>query len=839
MSTFTTESGSGRVRRGARALVGGLGLALIASPLAVHSPAATAPGGGGLVISEAYGGGGNSGATFTHDFIELYNPTGAAISVEGWSVQYRSAGGSSSGQVTPLSGTVPAHAHYLVQEFQGAGGTTPLPAPDASGTIAMAGGGGQAWLASTTAPLDPAGGDVTVDPDPRIVDFVGFSASATSFETAAVSTSPSNSTSATRNALGADTDSNAADFTIAGPTPTASGLDPEPPGEPEEVSIAEIQGTGESSPLNGDVVTTEGVVTAAYPTGGFRGFTIQTEGAEPGDASHGIFVFARSATDKVGVGDLVRVTGEVSEFFGLTEITPDSDADVSVVPEVPEPIVPAAVAWPATDAERERLEGMLLAPQGPFTVSDNWNAGNHDFAEIKIAAGTEPLFQPTDVAPFGSPEAAAVAEHNAAAVVTLDDGASTDFLGSDGNKDIPHPWYTDDPTVRIGEPVTFEKPVVLDFRFGLWRFQPTAQLVAGDANGVRPVTFGNTRTPAPRDVGGDLQVASFNVLNYFPTTGDQLDGCFFFDDRDGDPVVVGGGCDARGAAEQEDFLRQQAKIVEAINALGAEVVSLEEIENSAKFGKDRDAAVASLVAALNADLGSEVWAYVPSPAATPVPAREDVIRTAFIYKRAAVKALGQSFIYDGPEFDNARDPLAHVFMPVDGSDHDKFLLIVNHFKSKGSPPDDPDDPNAEHGQGNWNPLRVTQAQALVRFAERLEVETEVEKVYLDGDFNAYTFEDPMQVLYDAGYASLQQAYDARPTYLFGGLVGSLDHGLANEAALGTTTGADVWNINSVESPALEYSRHNYNATLLFDATTPFRSSDHDPIVFGVDVRRNN
>jgi 5'-nucleotidase len=483
---------------------------------------------------------------------------------------------------------------------------------------------------------------------------------------------------------------------------------------------------------------------------------------------------------------------------------------------------------------------MLLAPQGQFTVSDNWNAGNHDFAEIKIAAGTEPLFQPTDAAPFGSAEAAAVAAHNAAAVVTLDDGASTDFLGSDAAKDIPHPWYTDDPTVRVGEPVTFVKPVVLDFRFDLWRFQPTGQLVAGDTNDVRPVTFGDTRTSAPGNVGGDVQVASFNVLNYFPTTGDQLEGCFFFDDRDGDHVVVGGGCDARGAAEQEDFLRQQAKIVKAVNALGAEVVSLEEIENSAQFGLPRDAAVANLVAALNADLGSQVWSYVPSPAATPGTDREDFIRTAFIYKRAAVRAQGQSFIYDGPEFDDARDPLAQVFMPVGGSAHDKFLLIVNHFKSKGSPPPaGTDPPNQDTGQGAWNALRVTQAEALVRFADQLKVITEVEKVYLDGDFNSYTFEDPMQVLYDAGYSSLAQEYDARPTYLFGGLVGSLDHALANEAALGTTTGADVWNINSVESPALEYSRHNYNVTQLFDPTTPFRSSDHDPLVFGVDVRKNH
>ncbi len=113
----------------------GLTLALAATgltaPLASANPAGT-----GLVISEVYGGGGNSGATFTNDFIELYNPTGSAISVDGWSVQYRGATGTGAGAVTPLTGTVPAGGHYLVQEAAGTGGTTALPTPDATGTIA-------------------------------------------------------------------------------------------------------------------------------------------------------------------------------------------------------------------------------------------------------------------------------------------------------------------------------------------------------------------------------------------------------------------------------------------------------------------------------------------------------------------------------------------------------------------------------------------------------------------------------------------------------------------------------------------------------------------------------
>lgn len=600
--------------------------------------------------------------------------------------------------------------------------------------------------------------------------------------------------------------------------------------------IAEIQGTGNATPLAGQTVTTRGVVTARYETGGYNGFVIQTPGAAPGAASHGLFVYGGSGAagaaraGLVEIGDQVRVTGRVSEFGSLTQITPSTDGDIQQLSGAPV-VTPAAVPFPADNAGRERLEHMLLAPSGPFTVSDNYNLNR--FGEMVLAAGDAPLRQPTDVAPFGTGEAAAVAAQNAARRVVLDDGSTSDYVNHQAAQDTPLPYLTDTPALRVGNPVTFTDPVILSFGFNEWRLQPQTQVTGGD--GDSPATFGpSTRTAAPEAVGGDVQVASFNVLNYFPTTGDQLAGCDYYQDRDGDPVSISGGCNARGAAELEDFERQQAKIVSAINALDAEVVSLEEIENSAQFLRDRDRALASLVDALNADLGAQLWDYVKSPTLTPTVQREDYIRTGFIYKPAAVKVQGQSVIYDGPEFDRARDPLAQVFKPVGGSADDKFLLVVNHFKSKGSPPKSPD-PDADYGQGGFNVLRTTQAEALVGFADRLKVSSEVEKVYLDGDFNSYTYEDPMEVLYAAGYASLEEAYAASPTYVFGGMVGSLDHALANAAALGSTTGADVWNINSVESVAHEYSRHNYNVTQFY-AETPYRSSDHDPLVFGIQVR---
>src|SRR5690606_10299725 len=103
----------------------------------------------------------------------------------------------------------------------------------------------------------------------------------------------------------------------------------------------------------------------------------------------------------------------------------------------------------------------------------------------------------------------------------------------------------------------------------------------------------------------------------------DIAGCTAYTDREGNPITVSGGCDARGAWDAENLERQEDKIVTAINALDADVVGLEEIENSLPFGEDRDAALANLVEALNADAGSGTWAFAPSPEA--LPGDEDVI----------------------------------------------------------------------------------------------------------------------------------------------------------------------------------------------------------------------
>jgi len=220
---------------------------------------------------------------------------------------------------------------------------------------------------------------------------------------------------------------------------------------------------------------------------------------------------------------------------------------------------------------------------------------------------------------------------------------------------------------------------------------------------------------------------------------------------------------------------------------------------------------------------------VPSPSGIGDQADEDVIRTAFIYRTALVRPVGESVVDNAPEFDVARDPLAQAFRPVGRTSASEFVVVVNHFKSKGSGPDD------RTGQGNSNPQRVAQAQQLVTFADQMKKHFGTDRLFLSGDFNAYTQEDPIKVLRDAGYTDIGSTESpGEHTYLFDGVVGSLDHVLANQAALGTVTGAHVWNINSVEPVALEYSRYNYNVTDFY-AADPFRASDHDPLLVGLDT----
>ncbi|MGO2751797.1 MAG: ExeM/NucH family extracellular endonuclease [Pseudoclavibacter sp.] len=831
----------------ATTLAGG-GLLVASAP-----PTFAAPSGTELVINEAYGGGGNAGSLYSNDFVELYNPSSAAISVDGWSVQYFSASGNPGG-TADLSGTVAPKAHYLVSLAAGSGETGELPVPDASGDISMGARGGIVALANTD---DPLALPLTGDPGATgIVDLVGYG-TASAYEGTAPAPELSNSLSAQRSATGVDSDENSTDFVAAAPTPENSSggstTPPEPtatatptvPPEAQLVSIGEIQGTGSASPLIDQTVTFEGVVTAVYAEGGLGGFNVQTPGAvDPAThlASTGIFVYGPAAAATVSIGDRVAVTGRVGERFESTQVSASSVEQLERGPE--HVIEPVTIEWPETDEERERYEGMLLAPAGTYRVSENYAL--NQYGEVGLSVGERLLVTPTEVGEPGSPAAAAQAEYNAAHSVILDDGASTDFLRREGgsmiNAGIPLPYLSIDSPVTVGATATFTEPVVVHYSFDSFRFQPTTTLTGSDG---APAEFSDAREAAPEPVGGDLQLGTFNVLNYFTSLGvDSCDPSQSYTDREGNPISANG-CLPRGAWDEENLARQEAKIVAAIGQLDADIVALEEIEDSSDFGKDRDAALVDLVTALNESAGTQRWAHVPSPAEVPSTG-DDVIRTAFIYQQANVELVGASSILDDPAFANGRAPLSQAFAdPATGTE---FIVVANHFKSKGGSGDgdnaDNDDAVGPAGAvGGWNGDRIRQAQALVSFTQAQREAHGTDLVFVTGDFNSYSQEDPMRVLADAGFENLGDARNRAAgepgspgteySYNFDGAVGSLDHILASGPASAHVSGADVWTINAYEQVGTEYSRYNSNVTQLYSDDV-YRSSDHNPFLIGLD-----
>jgi hypothetical protein len=199
-------------------------LAMSAAPVASN----------GIVISQVYGGGGNSGSTYRNDFVELYNPGTTNVDVSGWSVQYAPAT-SASWQVTTLNGSIAPGHYYLVTEAAGSGGTTNLPAPDATGGILLSATRGKIALVNSATALSgncPAGAS--------IVDLAGYGSTANCFEGSGPTPAPSNTNSVFRKNLGCqDSGDNASDFLTgitnprnsssaqftcgaATPTPTAS-----------------------------------------------------------------------------------------------------------------------------------------------------------------------------------------------------------------------------------------------------------------------------------------------------------------------------------------------------------------------------------------------------------------------------------------------------------------------------------------------------------------------------------------------------------------------------------------------------------------------------------------
>jgi uncharacterized protein (TIGR03437 family) len=185
------------------------------SPTATPTPTPTPDSSPHIVISQIFGGGGNSGAPFRNDFIEIFNAGNSSVNLSGWSVQYASAT-ASTWSVTPLTSvTLAPGQYYLIQESSGGSNGSTLPSPDATGTIAMAAGSGKVVLIKNSTALTTA-----CPNDPNIVDLVGYGSTANCFRGSAPAPAPSNTNAIVRAAAGCtDARNNAADFALGPPNP--------------------------------------------------------------------------------------------------------------------------------------------------------------------------------------------------------------------------------------------------------------------------------------------------------------------------------------------------------------------------------------------------------------------------------------------------------------------------------------------------------------------------------------------------------------------------------------------------------------------------------------------
>jgi predicted extracellular nuclease len=567
------------------------------------------------------------------------------------------------------------------------------------------------------------------------------------------------------------------------------------------LTIPQIQGAGARTAYNNTVQTTQGVVTALVGSG----FFIQDANGD-GDVttSDGIFVFGSSAG--LNVGDLVRVSGTVTEYTptGATRSYTEFK-DISPVTKLGAgySIAPTNVEMPSDLA---RVEGMLVRFTTPLTVNGNAYLGER--GELTLSNGRREI--PTNRYVPGSPEARALAASNAANIVVLDDGIFT--------TPTTIPYLFADGTVRSGDTVD-GLTGVLDFGAiggggAAFKLQPTE---------TPRFSRSNERLPAPQVAAGNVRVASANVLNFFTTFTNGGDAW----GRTGQGCKIGStvrASNCRGADNMAEFVRQRDKIVSSLSAINADVVGLMEIQNN------DDVAVGYLVEQLNSAMGAGTYAVVPKPAATGT----DAIRVAMIYKPKSVSLVGAA-LSDGNDINN-RAPIAQTFKASNGG---KFSLVVNHLKSKGGCGGSTGgDADSGDGQGCWNASRVEQVVRLRDYFLPLVKSTANDAdVLIVGDMNAYGMEDPIRVLNAAGYENQIERF-VRPSgtpysYVFGGESGYLDHALASTSLAAQVAGVTEWHNNADEPEAIDY---NIEATGQDPyMANPYRASDHDPVVVSLNL----
>jgi predicted extracellular nuclease len=571
-----------------------------------------------------------------------------------------------------------------------------------------------------------------------------------------------------------------------------------PPANPDLTAIGGVQGTDATSPVVGQVITLEAVVTGDFQDndGDSRrdlgGFYVQ--GASDGDpeTSDGIFVFdgPSPATD-VSPGDVVTITGTVKEFFGETQV----EADTVTVTGTGS-VQPTAVSLPADHLER--YEGMLVAFPQTLTVSQL--RFFERFGEMLLSEGGRKYA-------FTNLNAPSVAGFDS----YVEDVESRRIVLDDGRRD-QNPGIV--PNVRNGDEVTGLTGVVRysrgsgEFGTETYRLMPTID---------PPFVTANHRPGAPQ-VDGAVNVATFNVNNFFSTIDSGREIC-----------GPSANASCRGADSALELERQLAKIVTVMTMMDADIVAMVELENNAS------ASLTAIVDALNGAAADTAWGYVDAGTIG-----GSVIKVGLIYKTGTVVPVGDPAVLDNsidPRFDDNRNRpvLAQTFDTI--PDGERLTVLALHLKSKGSNCDQAGDPDVGDGQGNCSSTRSLAAAAIIDWIETDPTGSGDPDFLVIGDFNTYTQGDAMTRFETAGYTNLGASIigDTAYSFEFRGQFGTLDHAVATPGLAAQIAGAAEWHINADEAPMHDYNLEFGRDPDIFDPASPHRASDHDPLIIGLDL----
>jgi uncharacterized protein len=585
--------------------------------------------------------------------------------------------------------------------------------------------------------------------------------------------------------------------------------------------IYAIQGIGPAAAVIGNV-STKGVVVGDFEgTAAASGFYIQdlTGDGNP-TTSDGIFVYTGSS-NLVSVGQVVRVTGYARERFDQTTLN-GSNSNSSAVPAAniiqcgTGSVAPTDVTLPVTILnDFERYEGMLVRFPQALVIAEYFNYDR--FGEIVLAqplAGEARAFTGTAIDEPGATANTRTAA-NALSRITLDDANS-----AQNPSVLRHPNglpFSLNNLFRGGD--TVQNAVgVLGYDFSLYRIVPT---------GPADYIAANPRPASPEPVGGTVRVAAMNTLNFF-VTADYPSGVL--DNKCGPLNNVE--CRGWDSDQPLEFTRQRDKLLMALSGLNADIIGLNELENSTGVEP-----LASIVSGLPG------YDYIATGTIG-----TDAIKLGMIYRPAVVTPVGDFKLLTSavdPRFIDTknRPSLAQTFeVNATGA---RFTMVVNHFKSKGSDCLDVGDPDLLDGQGNCSQTRRAAAKALVDWLATDPTGSGDPDFIIMGDLNSYAQEDAIDEI-KAGsddivgtnddftnlIAHFQGAYAY--SYTFDGQAGYLDQALANASLFAQITGAADWHINSDEPDVLDYDTSFKPAAqdALYQVNA-YRTSDHDPVVVGL------